>query len=117
MSTILEQLKRRAEETDGLSKGFVLALILSVMFSIALALALVWLNMEQRRLAYSVHSLQRELDARVETQSKLEVERNFLISPQELSKRATAMGLRPALPGEIRRMELVPATPPHTTEE
>ena len=117
MSSILEQLKRRAEEAEGLSKGFVLALIVSVLFSIALALALVWLNMEQRRLSYNVHSLQRELDAQVETLSKLEVERNFLISPQELSKRAAAMGLRPALPGEIRRMEPVPAVQPQAAEE
>ena len=117
MSSLLEQFKQHAKDKEGPGRGIVLALILSAMLFIALALFLVWLNVERTRLAYRAHSLQRDLDARMELQSKLEVERNFLISPQELSKRAAAMGLRPALPGEIRRMEPVPAPKPGTSEK
>ena len=107
--SVLEDLKRHANDKEGAGRGLVLALILSVMASAALALFLVWLNVERTRLAYRAHTLQRDLDGHFELRSKLEVERNYLISPQELSKRAAAMGLRPALPGEIRRMDAPPA--------
>lgn len=107
MSSLLAQLKQQAGDKEGAGRGAILVLIVSVLVSIAVALSLVWLNVERTKLAYRAHSLQREVDRVQETNAKLEVERNFLISPQELSKRAEAMGLRPALPGEIRRMELV----------
>ena len=114
MSSLLERFTQDAEGKSGHGRGMVLALILSVMVSVALALFLVWLNVERTRLAYKAHTLQRDLDGHIELNSKLEVERNFLLSPQELSKRAEAMGLRPALPGEIRRMEPVTAPGPAT---
>jgi hypothetical protein len=116
MSSLLEQLKQRAGDKEGPGRGVILALIVSVLVSIAVALFLVWLNMERTKLAYRAHSLQREVDRVMESNAKLEVERNFLISPQELSKKAEAMGLRPALPGEIRRMGPVRPSAPTAGE-
>ena len=117
MSSLLEQIKSQAADKEGGGRGIILALIVSVLVSIAVALFLVWLNVERTKLAYRAHSLQRDVDRVLETKAKLEVERNFLISPQELSKRAEAMGLRPALPGEIRRMEPVHSPNPAAGDE
>ena len=117
MSSLLEQLKSQPGGKENTGRGIILALIVSVLISIAVALFLVWLNVERTKLAYRAHSLQRDVDRVMETRAKLEVERNFLISPQELSKRAEAMGLRPALPGEIRRMEPVHAPTPAVAGE
>jgi hypothetical protein len=72
---------------------------------VALGLTLVWLNTERTRLALRAHALQREADARQELRAKLEVEHASLVSPDVLMKRAASLGLRAALPGEIRRME------------
>ena len=72
---------------------------------LALALTLVWLNIERTKLAYRMRVLQHEVDERVDLNAKLSVEREHLLSPRELGKKAELMGLGPAKTGQIRRLD------------
>jgi hypothetical protein len=78
---------------------------LSGAFLAALALSLVWLNIERTKLAYRARNLQRDLEQSLDLNAKLNVEREHLLSPHELGRKAEALGLGPAKPGRIRRME------------
>lgn len=105
-----------AEErtADGAGKSpdgqrLVLPLIIAVACLAALALTLVWLNIERTKLAYRVRTLQREVEQSLDLNAKLSVEREHLFSPHELGKKAEALGLGAAKPGQIRRVEQVPA--------
>lgn len=99
----------------------VLALVLSVAMLAALALSLVWLNLERTNLAYRVRDLQRQVQEGLDLNAKLGIERDHLLSPHELGKKAEAMGLGAARPGQIRRLETPPAPGengmPHDTNE
>lgn len=85
--------------------SWVLVMILSALTSLVLGLALVWLNIERLDMAYSLRTVQGELDGRTALTAKLEVERDRLMSPYELGRKAEAMGMRGARPGQIRRIE------------
>ncbi|MDR2075943.1 MAG: hypothetical protein LBP61_03280 [Desulfovibrio sp.] len=110
--TLLKRLRLRVPSGEGAQRGVLLVLIVSVMGCVALGLTLVWLNTERTRLALRAHALQKEADARQELRAKLEVEHASLVSPDVLMKKAAALGLRAALPGEIRRMERDPSPEP-----
>lgn len=85
--------------------GLVLAMVISVVMLAALALTLVWLNIERTKLAYRVRTLQQEAAQSNDLNAKLGIEREHLLSPHELRKKAERMGLGPARPGQIRRMQ------------
>ncbi|MCL1939076.1 MAG: hypothetical protein FWG04_00235 [Desulfovibrionaceae bacterium] len=85
--------------------SLVLALIISVTTLAALALTLVWLNIERTKLAYRVRTLQSEVAQITDLNAKLGIEREHLLSPHELGKKAERMGLGPAKPGQIRRLQ------------
>lgn len=53
----------------------------------ALGLGLVWVNIERVDLAYELKSLERELQEKQEQNSKLQVERHYLLAPATLSGR------------------------------
>jgi hypothetical protein len=91
-------------------RGTVLPLLFSGAFLAALALSLVWLNIERTKLAYRARNLQRELEQAQDLGAKLKAEREHLLSPHTLGRKADALGLGPAKPGRIRRMEQ--STPP-----
>ena len=95
--------KQDAEPGAG-QGGFILALVVSVTTLVALALTLVWLNIERTKLAYRVRTLQREVTQVTDLNAKLSIEREHLLSPHELGRRAERMGLGPAKPGQIRRL-------------
>ena len=92
------------EETGAAQGGFILALVISVTTLVALALTLVWLNIERTKLAYRVRTLQKELAQVTDLNAKLSIEREHLFSPHELGAKAERMGLGPAKPGQIRRL-------------
>lgn len=87
-----------------ISRGMVLTLVIAVATLIALALLLVWLNIERTKLAYRVRILQHTLTEKIDTAARLNVEREHLLSPHQLGKQAEKMGLGPAKPGQIRRI-------------
>lgn len=83
----------------------VLPLVMAVACLAALGLTLVWLNVERTKLAYKVRGLQREVEQRLDLNAKLGIEREHLLSPHELGKKAETLGLGAAKPGQIRRVE------------
>ena len=86
-------------------QSLILALVFSVATLAALGLSLVWLNIERTKLAYQVRTLQHEMEQVLDLNSKLSIEREHLLSPHELGRKAEKMGLGAAKPGQIRRMQ------------
>ncbi len=85
--------------------GWILGTILTAVTSLVLGLTLVWLNIERMDIAYGLQKLQVELDRDSAHAAKLEVERDNLLSPYRLRQKAQELGMRPAVPGQIRRLE------------
>ena len=97
-----------AETGENPGQYLVLAMIVSVLGSLALGLTLVWLNLERTRLAYDIRTMQREVGIRADLGAKLQAEREFLLSPHVLGAKAEQLGLYTAKPGQVRRMGLAP---------
>ena len=86
-------------------QAMVMALVFSLSVLAAIALLLVWLNIERTKLAYTACNLQREVEAAQELNGKLIIERESLLRHGRLGDKADQLGLGPAKPGQIRRME------------
>lgn len=84
--------------------GWLLALVLSILTSLVLGLLLVWLSIEVTDMTYSIGQLQAGMSERGALKAKLEVERDRLLSPYELGRVALTLGLREAMPGQIRHL-------------
>lgn len=104
------------KESEPGGQRLVLALVLLGAMLAALALSLVWLNLERTSLAYKVRELQRQVQEGLDLNAKLGIERDLLLSPHELGRKAEAMGLGTARPGQIRRLEEPEATPQEKNE-
>ena len=85
--------------------GLTLALIISAVTGVALGLSLVWVNLERIKLGYAVKRESGAAEARIAHTRQLEVERDRLISPYILERKARELGLRGAQPGQTRRMD------------
>jgi len=85
--------------------GWLLALVLSVLISLVLGLTLVWLSIECTDMTYSLGQLQVSASERNALKAKLEVERDRLLAPYELRRGALTLGMREALPGQVRNLE------------
>ncbi|OIO04331.1 MAG: hypothetical protein AUJ49_02945 [Desulfovibrionaceae bacterium CG1_02_65_16] len=85
-------------------RGYLLAFSCSIVGALLLGLSSVWLNIERMDLAYDLNKLEKELGARTSLASKLELERNNLISPYRLKRLASVYGLVPVGPGQMRLM-------------
>jgi hypothetical protein len=68
--------------------ALVLTLVISVTILVALALTLTWLNIERTKLAYQVRVLQNEAARISDLNAQLSIEREHLLSPRELGKKA-----------------------------
>lgn len=73
--------------------------------TIILGLGLVWVNIERVDLAYELKTLDRELQDKQEQNSKLQVERHYLLAPATLRDRAEKAGLRPPRRDQIRTVQ------------
>lgn len=91
-------------DDEGPGHELVLAMILSVLGCITLALILVWLNIERTKLAYSLRTLQNTASQKADIQANLRAERENLLS--RLGIKAESLGLYTAQPGQVRRMDL-----------
>jgi hypothetical protein len=85
-------------------KGSALMYFLGISSVLLLSLSSVWLNIERMDLAYDLSKLEKELGNRTALASKLELERNNLISPYRLKRLAATYGLGPVGPGQMRLM-------------
>ncbi|MDR1489309.1 MAG: hypothetical protein LBS65_02305 [Desulfovibrio sp.] len=99
---------RERPEAEETPRSLVLSMVLSVAFLAALALSLVWMNIERTKLSYRLRNLQSEFEQALDMNAKLNAEREYLLSPHELGKKAEAYGLMPAKPGQVRRLEAKP---------
>lgn len=85
-------------------KGWVLSFFCAIAGALLLGLSSVWLNIERMDLAYDLNKLEKELASRTALASKLELERNNLISPYRLKRLAEMYRLVPVGPGQMRLM-------------
>ena len=65
---------------------------------------LVWSNIERTDLSYFINLEGSRYKEKQEMHAKLLVERDSLLSPNELRARAQKLGMKQALPGQIRRL-------------
>ena len=79
------------------TKSWLLLLALGLLACMTMCLILVWSNIE--RIA------QNKLQERKALRAKLEVERERLLSPYELRRKAEEIGMKEPKPGQVRRME------------
>ena len=86
------------------SSGWLLAFIISLLLSLLMGLALVWLSIERTDKAYSIRQLRNEVEQRAVLKTKLEVERDRLLAPHVLRRKAIQLGMSESKPGQIRRM-------------
>ncbi len=85
------------------SGTWLLLLMISLLFSFSTGLFLIWMSIDRTDLAYNIYKIQNALDNGTGHITKLEVERDSLLSPYELDKKAGELGLAVAKPGQIRR--------------
>ena len=88
----------------GVTREWAITFGFSVLTLLALGPGLTWVNIERVDMAYELKRLQTEIDAQDALISKLEVERNTLMTPERLRVLATQYGLAQARPGQIRRL-------------
>ena len=86
--------------------GWMLGLVLSLLFSMVLGVALIWLSIDRNDTAYSIHKLQQRVEETRSHVNKLEVERDSLLSPYVLGKKSEELGMGMADPGQVRRLEI-----------
>ncbi len=87
-------------------RGWLLVLALGLMACMVMGLVLVWSNIERMDTTYFINIAQNELRERRDLRAKLQVERERLLSPYELRRRAEELGMREPRPGQVRRMEI-----------
>ncbi|MCL1984859.1 MAG: hypothetical protein FWG59_00220 [Betaproteobacteria bacterium] len=87
------------------STGWLVFIVLGVLSSLVMGLVMVWSNIERMDVNYFINQLQASVRERQEHKAKLETEREFLLSPNELGRKAAALGMRQPSPGQVRRMD------------
>lgn len=88
------------------SAGSSLALLVLEALAIpVIGLVLVWTGIERTDTTYFINIAQNEVRERQMLHAKLEMERDRLLSPYELRRRAEEFGMKEPRPGQIRRME------------
>lgn len=94
-------------EREGASAGnkLIIGLVVSLLLNFGLGLTIVWVNTERTGLAYELRALQQRFAEDATYSTKLKIERDRLLSPYYLERKARELGMTGAKPGQIRRME------------
>lgn len=87
-------------------RGWLVIVILEALAIPVMGLALVWSGIERTDTTYFINIAQNEARERQILHAKLEVERDRLLSPYELRRRAEEFGMKEPKAGQIRRMEM-----------
>ena len=87
------------------STGWLVLIVLGTLSCLVMGLVMVWSNIERMDINYFINQLQASVRERQEHKAKLETEREFLLSPKELGRKADALGMRQPSPGQVRRMD------------
>ncbi len=86
-------------------RGWLMLLVLLLLAIPVIGLILVWSGIERTDTTYFINIAQTEARERQALHAKLEMERDRLLSPYELMRRAEEFGMKEPRPGQIRRME------------
>lgn len=87
-------------------KGWLILLTLELLAIPVMGLILVWSGIERTDTTYFINIAQNEVRERKTLEAKLEVEKERLLSPYELRRRAEEFGMREPRAGQVRRMEI-----------
>lgn len=87
-------------------RGWLILLVLEALAIPVMGLVLVWSGIERTDTTYFINIAQNEARERQILHAKLEVERDRLLSPYELRRRAEEFGMKEPKAGQIRRMEI-----------
>lgn len=87
------------------NRGWLFLLCLEALAIPVMGLVLVWSGIERTDTTYFINIVQNEAKERQTLHAKLEVERDRLLSPYELRRRAEEFGMKEPKAGQIRRME------------
>lgn len=98
-------MKKSAGVSPRGGRGWLLGLAVGLLANMVMGLVLVWSNIERMDTTYFINIAQNELRQRRALRAKLEVERERLLSPYELRRRAEDFGMHEPRPGQVRRME------------
>lgn len=88
------------------SRGWIGVLALELLALPVLGLVLVWSGIERTDTTYFINKAQAEVRERQGLNAKLKVERERLLSPYELRKKADEFGMKEPRPGQVRKMEI-----------
>lgn len=97
---------RNAQPKPKPRRAWLILLVLQLLAIPVMGLALVWSGIERTDTTYFINIAQNEVRERQALHAKLEMERDRLLSPYELRKRAAEFGMKEPQAGQIRRMEL-----------
>ena len=86
------------------STGWLLIIAMSILTSMVMGLVMVWCNIERMDTNYFINIMQADVRDRQAHRAKLEVERERLLSPHELGRKAESFGMHLPRPGQVRRM-------------
>lgn len=86
-------------------KGWIILLSLEALAIPVMGLLLVWSGIERTDTTYFINIAQNEMRERQILHAKLQVERERLVSPYELRKRAEQFGMKEPKSGQVRSME------------
>jgi hypothetical protein len=84
---------------------WLVGLAFSLLLNFGLGLSTVWVNTQRTNIGYELKRAQLRLSEFSSHSSKLEVERDKLLSPYYLERKARELGMRNAQPGQIRRLQ------------
>ena len=98
--------RRRTMKGRQGGRGWLLGMVLGILSLMVMGLVLVWTNIERMDTTFFINRAQSEIRERREHLAKLEVEKERLLSPYELRRKATEYGLHAPKTGQIRQMNL-----------
>lgn len=96
------------------SPNWLLLLVFSLLINLMAGLCLVWMSIERTSNGYNLDQLQKNLAQRRFLHAKLEVERDRLLAPGDLRRRAVTLGLHEA---ETRQIRHLPAPSSNTLDK
>ena len=99
-------MRMKASRPRPTGRGWLLVLAWGILACMAMGLVLVWVNIERMDTNYFINIAQNTLNERKSLRAKLQVERERLLSPYELRRRAEEFGMKEPKPGQVRRMQL-----------
>ncbi|GFH62476.1 MAG: conserved hypothetical protein [Candidatus Desulfovibrio kirbyi] len=98
-------MKKNGARRQITGRGWLFALAIELLACMVMGLVMVWYNIERMDTTFFINNAQNEMRARQDLQAKLEVERERLLSPYELRRKAGEFGMREPKADQIRRME------------